>query len=156
MLRLTGLGSSLSQRMVKIQSPCPEGFNWHVAMQWGDELFDNSVPFNEETRGDAASQALAFGDNNDGMELFSNQGRSIFVVNNEYVNRGIIFGNRESGLPETDDDVKKGMMGHGVTVCEISQTDGKWSIVKGSEFNRPHHARYQKWKLPALPLVMIC
>ncbi len=114
----------------------PEGFNWHVAMQWGDELFDNSIPFDEETRGDAASQALAFGDNTDGMHLFSNAGRNIFAVNNEYVNRGIIFGNRESGLPETDDDVKKGMMGHGVTVCEVKQEDGKWSIIKGSEYNR--------------------
>jgi len=114
----------------------PQGFNWHVAMKWGDELFENSVAFDEETRGDAASQALAFGDNNDGMALFYKNGRSIFAVNNEYVNRSIIFGNRESGLPETDDDVKKGMMGHGVTICEIAETDGEWSIVRGSEYNR--------------------
>ncbi len=114
----------------------PDGFNWHVAMKWGDELFDDSIALDEESRGTALSQEKAFGDNNDGMTLFSKGGRNIFVVNNEYVNRGIIFGNRDSGLPETDDDVKKGMMGHGVTVAEIAQTDGKWSIVKGSELNR--------------------
>jgi len=30
------------------------------------------------------------------------------VVNNEYVNRSIIYGNRKSKLPETPDDVRKG------------------------------------------------
>lgn len=114
----------------------PEGYNWHVALQWGDELYDDSIPFDEETRGDSASQALSFGDNNDGMHLFTKEDRTIIAINNEYVNRSIIFGNRETGLPETDDDVKKGMMGHGVTVAEIVEEDGKWSIVKGSEYNR--------------------
>ena len=114
----------------------PQGFNWHVAMKWGDELFSDSIALDEESRGDASSQEKAFGDNNDGMSLFSKDGRNIFVVNNEYVNRSIIFGNRDTGLPETDDDVRKGMMGHGVTVAEIAQTNGKWGIVRGSEFNR--------------------
>ncbi|MDJ0613866.1 MAG: PhoX family phosphatase, partial [Rhizobiaceae bacterium] len=114
----------------------PEGYKWEIAAKWGDELFEDSVPFNEETRGDAASQEKAFGDNNDGMSLFTKDGKNILVVNNEYVNRSIIFGNRETGLPETDDDVKKGMMAHGVTICEIAKTDGKWGIVKGSNINR--------------------
>lgn len=114
----------------------PDGFNWHVAMKWGDELFEDSIPLDNESRGDAASQEKAVGDNNDGMSLFTRDGRNIFVVNNEYVNRGIIFGNRESGLPETTDDVIKGMMGHGVTVAEITQKDGQWEIIKGSELNR--------------------
>ena len=114
----------------------PEGYNWKIVAKWGDELFDNSIPFNEATRGDAKSQELAFGDNNDGMDLFFKDGRNIFVVNNEYVNRGVIFGNRESGLPETDDDVLKGKMGHGVSVMEITRGTDGWQVVKGSEFNR--------------------
>jgi len=114
----------------------PEGYKWEVVAKWGDELFDNSIALNEETRGDAASQELAFGDNNDGMTVFNRDGMHILVVNNEYVNRSIIFGNRESSLPETDDDVKKGMMGHGLTICEIAKTDDKWGIVKGSRINK--------------------
>ncbi|MEO1140948.1 MAG: PhoX family phosphatase [Pseudomonadota bacterium] len=114
----------------------PEGYKWEVVAKWGDELFDDSIPFDDETRGDAASQEKSFGDNNDGMSLFTKDGQNILVVNNEYVNRSIIFGNRETGLPETDDDVKKGMMGHGVTICEIAKADGKWGIVKGSSINR--------------------
>ncbi len=42
-------------------------------------------------------------------------GRSVLAVNNEYVNRTIIYGNRESNTPETADDVMKGKAGHGVT-----------------------------------------
>jgi len=114
----------------------PKGYKWDVVAKWGDELFDNSVPFNEETRGDAVSQELAFGDNNDGMSLFTKDGKHTLVVNNEYVNRSIMFGNRETGLPETDEDVKKGMMGHGLTICEVAKTNGKWDIVKGSPINK--------------------
>jgi len=114
----------------------PEGYKWHVMAKWGDEIFDTSLPFDEASRGDSKSQALSVGDNNDGMDLFTKDGRNIFVVNNEYVNRSIIFGNRETGLPETDDDVLKGKMGHGVTVMEISKKDGEWKVVKGSELNR--------------------
>jgi len=83
----------------------PEGYKWQVMAKWGDALFHNSILFDEVSRGDAKSQELSLGDNNDGMDIFSKDGRNIFVVNNEYVNRSIIFGNRESGLPETDDDI---------------------------------------------------
>ncbi len=114
----------------------PEGFNWQVLAKWGDELWGDSVAFDQETRGTAASQAKAFGDNNDGMDLFEVDGHKLFVVNNEYVNRKIIFGNRPEGKWENDDDIKKGMLGHGVTVMEISEEDGNWSILKDSKFNR--------------------
>ena len=114
----------------------PEGFNWQVLARWGDELWSKSVAFDQATRGTADSQALAFGDNNDGMDLFEANGRKLFVVNNEYTNTNIIWGNREEGKPETDDDVRKGMLAHGVTVMEIAESDGKWSIVKDSPFNR--------------------
>jgi secreted PhoX family phosphatase len=114
----------------------PDGYKWEVMAKWGDPLFDDSIELDEKTRGDAKSQALSLGDNNDGMDLFVKDGRNIFVVNNEYVNRSIIFGNRESGLPETSDDVLKGKMGHGVTVMEVLRDDGGWHILKGSEFNR--------------------
>ena len=114
----------------------PEGYKWHVMAKWGDMLFDNSLPFDETSRGDAKSQELSLGDNNDGMDLFVKNGRNIFVVNNEYVNRSVIFGNRETGLPETDDDVLKGKMGHGVTVMEVARLKGNWQIVVGSDYNR--------------------
>jgi secreted PhoX family phosphatase len=114
----------------------PAGFKWHVVAKWGDPLWSKGVDFDHATRGTGASQEMAFGDNCDGMSLFTHRGKNILVVNNEYVNRSIIYGNRETKLPENADDVRKGKAGHGVTVMEITYKNGEWSIVKDSAYNR--------------------
>lgn len=114
----------------------PDGFSWHIAATWGDPLWSNGTAFNQITRGIGVTQERAFGDNNDGMSLFADEGRHYLVVNNEYVNRSIMFGNRDSKLPETADDVRKGKAGHGVTVMEVAARDGRWSIVTDSPNNR--------------------
>lgn len=115
----------------------PKGFKHHVVASWGDPLWTQGVPFDHATRGTGASQALAVGDNNDGMALFGTaDGRSILASNNEYTNRAITYGNRASKRPENADDVMKGKAAHGVTVMEIAQQDGQWGIVKDSPYNR--------------------
>ncbi len=114
----------------------PPGYSWHNVALWGEEMWSDSVAFDQASRGDGASQERTFGDNNDGMSLFRVDGRNILVVNNEYTNRSIIYGNRAEGLPENADDVRKGKAAHGVSVVEIAETDGKWAIVKDSEYNR--------------------
>jgi len=114
----------------------PEGYSWHVVGSWGDPLWSKGSAFNPKTRGTAASQELAMGDNTDGMALFTDKGRYVLAQNNEYVNRNIFYGNRESGKPENADDVRKGKAGHGVSVFELAHRSGKWSIVKDSPYNR--------------------
>jgi secreted PhoX family phosphatase len=114
----------------------PEGFKWQTVVSWGDPMWSEGKAFDHASRGNAASQALAFGDNCDGMKLFSIDGRSILACNNEYVNRSIIFGNRDSGLPENIDDARKGMLAHGVSVVELKNDKGNWVIVKDSKYNR--------------------
>lgn len=114
----------------------PDNFNWQVVAQWGDPLFSDTPEFDHLTRGTAESQALAFGDNNDGMDLFEIDGKNVMVVNNEYTNRSVMFGYNPSGLPETVEDVNKGKMAHGVTIMEVANTNGQWGIVKDSRFNR--------------------
>ena len=114
----------------------PEGFEWETLVSWGDPLFPGSVSFDHETRGNAASQARAFGDNNDGMSVFQRDGRIVMAVNNEYTNRSIIWGNREDGKAENDDDILKGMMAHGVSVFEIRQEGDGWKVDTNSSFNR--------------------
>ncbi|MCP5368373.1 MAG: PhoX family phosphatase [Hyphomicrobiales bacterium] len=114
----------------------PQGYTWNVVAAWGDPLWTGAAGFDHATRGTGESQEKAFGDNTDGMYLFSYRGRSILTVNNEYVNVPIIYGNRDSKKPETADDVRKGKAGHGITVMEIALKDGKWGIVKDSPFNR--------------------
>ncbi|MBU2533486.1 MAG: PhoX family phosphatase [Alphaproteobacteria bacterium] len=114
----------------------PKGFSWHPVVRWGDPLWSKGVAFDQSTRGTGASQELSFGDNNDGMPLFVAGDKSVMAVNNEYVNRSIIYGERGTKLPENEDDVRKGKAGHGVSIFEMRQQDGKWQPVKDSPFNR--------------------
>ncbi len=114
----------------------PEGYKWHVVIRWGDPLWSNGASFDQVTRGTGASQELASGDNNDGMVFFQDSGKNILAINNEYTNRSIAYGNRESKSPETDDDFRKGKAAHGITVMEIQQREGQWIVVKDSPFNR--------------------
>ena len=114
----------------------PEGFSWHLVASWGDPLWSRGANFDHLTRGTGASQELAFGDNNDGMSLFDVDGHAVLVVNNEYVNRTVFYGNRWSRRPVNADDVRKGKAGHGVSIMEIVQRDGYWSIVTDSPYNR--------------------
>ena len=114
----------------------PDGFEWDTLISWGDPLWTDSPEFDQENRGTAASQARAFGDNNDGMAVFTKNGRTVLAVNNEYTNRAIIWGNRAEGKASTDDDIRKGMMAHGLTVFEMAPTAKGWKLVKDSPLNR--------------------
>ena len=114
----------------------PHGYSWHIVAKWGDPLWSNSMPFDQATRGSGASQERAFGDNDDGMSLFADGGRSVLAVNNEYVNRRIIFGGAGVGESENADNVRKDKAGHGVSIVEIAQNDDRWSIVIDSPCNR--------------------
>lgn len=117
----------------------PEGFNWHVVGRWGDPLWTKGVDFDHATRGNAESAALAIGDNNDGMDIFEIDGKTILVSNNEYTTLEVFFGNNESQRPESEDDVRKGMAATGVSIYEIAQENGQWRIVKDSPYNRRIH-----------------
>lgn len=114
----------------------PQGYKWEVLASWGEPLFSNAPAFNPATGGTGESQELAFGDHNDGMALFSHNGRQILCVNNEYTNASTLHANRTDGVPTTADDVRKNKAAHGVTVVEVARRDGKWGIVKDSEYNR--------------------
>ena len=108
----------------------PKGYSWHIVGSWGDPLWSKGTDFDHTTRGTAESQLLSMGDNTDGMSLFVKNGRSIIAQNNEYVNRSIIYGNRGTKLPENEDDINKGKAGHGVSIFEVEQKNGKWVIIK--------------------------
>jgi len=114
----------------------PDGYSWHVVAKWGEPLWSDAADFDQTTRGTGESQERAFGDNTDGMALFSKGDTHVLTVNNEYTNRDIIYGNRATKLPENTDDVRKGKAAHGLSVIEIRQHDGRWSIVKDSPYNR--------------------
>lgn len=111
----------------------PEGFSWSTVVNWGDPLFSDAPEFDWSVRGTAEAQAKAFGDNTDGMHLFSIDGHAVLAVNNEYTNLEII---NVSGRPETDDDVRKGMLAHGITIVELAEDGDGWGAVVDSPYNR--------------------
>lgn len=112
----------------------PEGYSWRVLVSWGDSLFPRGVAFDHTTRGTAASQGLAFGDNNDGMELYPLDGdRGILAVNNEYTNLEWLL---PSGRIETEEDILKSKNAHGVSFFEIRRRGRSWSLVRESRYNR--------------------
>lgn len=114
----------------------PPGYSARLVVRWGDPLWSRGQEFDHTTRGTAQSQLLAFGDNVDGMEVIAYRGHTLLVANNEYTNRKILWGNREDRSFRTDDDVRKGMLAHGVSVVEIEQAEQGWHIVMDSPFNR--------------------
>lgn len=114
----------------------PENYSWQIVTSWGDPMWSTGSEFDHSSRGTGASQELAFGDNNDGMSFFTRGKDKLLVVNNEYVNRSIFHGNRASGVPENADDVRKSKAGHGVSVVQIEQQNGQWSIIKDAPLNR--------------------
>ena len=114
----------------------PEGYVAEILVRWGDPITPGGPAFDHATRGDAASQAINFGDNTDGMETFQVGDHVLLAINNEYTNRDIIWGNRPEGKAETDDDVHKGMLAHGLSVIEVDEIDGAWGVVLDSPYNR--------------------
>jgi len=115
----------------------PAGFKAEILVRWGDPLFSATPDFDHESRGTALSQMNAVGDNNDGMDTFVVDGdKTLLVFNNEYTNLNVMFGNRASSEPESEDDINKGKAAHGLTVVEIENTSGQWKPVLNSPYNR--------------------
>ena len=103
----------------------PEGYDWQVLVRWGDPLFSDAPEFSQETGVPTEGSDRVFGENTDGMELFSIDGREILVVNSEYTNNDInLVGSttaeadslEEERAPSSADDVLRLQNFQGVTV----------------------------------------
>ncbi len=114
----------------------PDGYSWYPVVRWADPMWSDGTPFDPVTGGTASSQQRAFGDNNDGIELFAVGARTLLAVNNEYVNPPLFGGGAAHRLPRNADDVRKSQAAHGVSIVEIRQKDRIWSVVLDSPFNR--------------------
>lgn len=102
----------------------PEGYEWRVLASWGDVVLSGGTKFDPQNRGTAASQALAMGDNNDGMSFFSlGLDHGVIAVNNEYANYEYLFVN---GKCSSLEDTHKAQAAHGVTIFEVRRINGVW------------------------------
>ncbi|MEA1989541.1 MAG: PhoX family phosphatase [Pseudomonadota bacterium] len=114
----------------------PPGYQWSPLVSWGDPLWRKGNAFDYSTLGNSSTQKLAFGDNNDGMDIFQHQGKTLLAVNNEYINLPIFYANRATALPESADDVGKAKSALGVSVMELEEKEGRWQVLQDSPFNR--------------------
>lgn len=114
----------------------PKDFQWQPMMSWGEPLFSKGARFESSAKMSAESQALAFGDNNDGMKHFNIDGREILAINHEYVNFASFFHHHDTQTPQTQDDILKTQQAVGVSIVEVSSDKNGWSVVKDSPFNR--------------------
>ncbi|MBX9462438.1 MAG: PhoX family phosphatase [Aquamicrobium sp.] len=114
----------------------PEGYRWQRLVSWGDPLFSGVAELDHATGGSTADAEKIFGENTDGMELFIIGGKQVIAVNHEYTNNDINLPEATDGVPRDAQDVLKLQNLQGVAVFEISETDGNWSVVKDSPFNR--------------------
>ena len=141
----------------------PSGYTWQVVASWGQPLFSDAPAFDPATGGTAESQARAFGENTDGMELFAIGAHQVLAVNHEYVNPDINLvaaataarkaaesaaagsGTETDAsavdaevevLPTSAEEVLKLQNAQGVSVMEVAEGEEGWAIVKDSPFNR--------------------
>ncbi|MEM7670258.1 MAG: PhoX family phosphatase, partial [Pseudomonadota bacterium] len=114
----------------------PQGYKVDVVVRWGDPILPGAPEFDHKVRGTAKSQEMAFGDNNDGMDIFKHDGKLLLVANNEYANRHMTPKSAVNTANTESDNIVKRMMAHGVSVMEVAEVDGKWSVLKDSIYNR--------------------
>ncbi|MCW5716324.1 MAG: PhoX family phosphatase [Bauldia sp.] len=114
----------------------PEGYDWRTLVRWGDPLFSDATEFDHATGGSVEDSDRVFGENTDGMELFNIGGHEILVVNHEYTNNDVNLPHTANGTPESAEDVLKLQNLQGISVMEIVEGEGGWSVVVDSPFNR--------------------
>ncbi len=115
----------------------PEGYTAKVLVRWGDPLFSDAEGYDVNADGGAvAGSDRVFGENTDGMELFSFDGHEIIAVNSEYTNNDENLPAEQEGTPANADDVLKLQNLQGVTVMEVAPGDDGYAVVVDSPFNR--------------------
>ena len=122
----------------------PPGYRSSVLISWGQPLHANGPAFDPSGNGTAKMQELQFGDNNDGMSLFTfpgdkreTAGRALMAINNEYTNYRYLFDHGKD--PQSAEDVHKAQASEGVSVIEIKRDGQQWTFVQGSKYNRRIH-----------------
>jgi uncharacterized protein len=122
----------------------PEGFKVDRVVTWGDMLGSKAPDGSAET----------FGFNNDFIAYFpldgltggTNSSEGLLWVNHEYPSPLFVSGyspaNHKAGIKKTVEQVKKERACVGGSVVHVRRTNGSWSKVIGSNYNRRFTADY--------------
>ncbi len=116
----------------------PEGYSVQVIAAWGESagLSGETAAFKWDASNTAAEQETQLGMHHDGIHYFAQNGSisGLLVMNHEYVDDGLLH---SDGMKTwSRDKVRKAQAAHGVSVIEVEQKDGRWSIVRPSPWAR--------------------
>ncbi len=122
----------------------PTGYSQTPFARWGEPIVAPYPDYLDGGLNSGAEQEKQIGMNHDGMHYFpirTTEGRNqrgLLVMNHEYIDVDYIHPNgltTANGVRTIEDEVRKEIAAHGVSVIEIEKAGGQWSIVRG-EFNR--------------------
>ena len=115
----------------------PESYQWKVLVRWGDALFSDAASAYSPVAGvDVSKSDRVFGENTDGMEMFTDGDHEIITVNSEYVNPKINLPEASAGMPQNADEVTLLKNMQGVTVMEVTDKGNGYEVVVDSPYNR--------------------
>lgn len=113
----------------------PKGYKATPLISWGDPISVDAPEFDQSGKQDSRAQELQFGDNTDGMSFFPiSDDRGVLAINNEYTNYEYLFDHK--GKSMTADDVRKAQAAVGVTVVEVMNKNGQWTVDRAGKRNR--------------------
>ena len=117
----------------------PEGYVAEVLYAWGDPI-SGGPGFKPDASNTAEEQTQQAGMHHDGIHFFpiplGSQGstRGVLAVNHEYTDDGLLH---VGGMdPWTPDKVAKSQAAHGVSIVEVAEAGGKWTVVRPSLYAR--------------------
>ena len=135
-------GTSLGFKSVRAntldQVTVAEGYDAQVLVPWGEPvgLSGEAPAFRWDASNTAAEQAAQLGMHHDGIQYLPLPalGTGLLVINHEYTDDGLLH--RDGMANWSADKVRKSQAAHGVSVVEISQTNGRWEAVRPSPYAR--------------------
>ncbi|MFU8895041.1 MAG: PhoX family protein [Gammaproteobacteria bacterium] len=120
----------------------PVGYKAQALVPWGTPITGGYPDFDGVGGNSGAEQEQQVGSHHDGMHYFpmddDPNGHGLLVLNHEYVDQRVLHVNGPTNSPNgprPEDEVRKEIAAHGVSVVEIRKSDGAWDVVRGN-FNR--------------------
>jgi secreted PhoX family phosphatase len=118
----------------------PEGYTVDVLFSAGDAVAAGATAYAGTFLGAADAEKVA-GGNHDGMHFYAlpdvdaNQ-RGLLAINHEFPDFAILMAGAYNAATATPEQKQIALSAVGVSVIEVQQTGGKWSVVPNSAFNK--------------------
>lgn len=115
------------------------GYRAEVLIRWGDPVLPSAPEFDPRAQS-AGAQALQFGYNNDFIGYLplplgsQSSEHGLLCVNHEFTIARLMFDPQNAPPSREALDIEQSA--HGLSVIEIAQSDGRWSVIGGSPYAR--------------------